>query len=263
MRARAMASVGMAAPVMTGLGAALCAWEVRRARSEACPFVDALPGSGPVGSALRGDVLRITWLGDSLAAGLGCDHLDDTPARLSARMLERPVEVRVLAVPGARTIDVLEQQLPLVTGRTDLVVLCVGANDVASCASRSTYARRVDEILARLAPTLVVMLTLPDMAMPDRMAEPLRSVAGARARWFEAARARVASRHPHVASVDIASRPPGLSRRAGRELLCADRFHPGPQGYRLWAERIAAACDALLSPEPAAAARPGAPNPIS
>ncbi len=247
MRARAMAPVGMAAPVLTGLGVAVCAWEARRARAEDCPFVEALPGTGAIGRGLRGDVLRVTWLGDSLAAGLGCEHVDDTPARLSARLLERPVEVRMLAVPGARTIDVLEHQLPLVTGRVDLVVLCVGANDVASPTSRATYARRVDEILRRLAPTPVVMLTLPDMSMPDRMAEPLRSVAGARARWFEAARARVAAHHPHVTSVDIASRPDGLTRKAGRALLCADRFHPGPSGYRLWAERIATAVDGLLS----------------
>jgi len=29
-------------------------------------------------------------------------------------------------------------------------------------------------------------------------------------------------------------------------MLCADRFHPGPEGYRVWAERIATACHAVL-----------------
>ena len=52
----------------------------------------------------------------------------------------------------------------------------------------------------------VVLLTLPDMAMADRMAQPLRSVAGLAARWFDAARAQVAAQHPHVVCVDIASR---------------------------------------------------------
>ena len=95
-----------------------------------------------------------------------------------------------------------------------------------------------------------MLLTLPDMAMPDRLAQPLRSLAGARARWFEAARAQVAARHAHVVSVDVASRPAGLSRRSGRLLLCADRFHPGPEGYRCWAERIATACGPLLESSP-------------
>jgi lysophospholipase L1-like esterase len=56
----------------------------------------------------------------------------------------------------------------------------------------------------------------------------------------------VAARHDHVVSVDIASRPRGVTRSAGRRMLCADRFHPGAEGYRVWAERIATACSDLL-----------------
>jgi lysophospholipase L1-like esterase len=29
-------------------------------------------------------------------------------------------------------------------------------------------------------------------------------------------------------------------------MLCADRFHPGAEGYRLWAERIANMCSDVL-----------------
>ncbi len=247
MRARALAPVGVAAPAISGLWA-LCAWEARRARSGHRPYPDALDGTARIAGALDGRPVRIAWVGDSLAAGLGCDDVADTPAHLSARLLERAVDVTVHAVPGAKASEVLEHQLPEVDPYTDLVVLCVGANDVANSCSRAAYAQQVDEILTALAPIPVVMLTLPDMAMPDRIAEPLRSLAGARARWFEAARAKVAARHDHVVSVDIASRPAGVTRRAGRRMLCADRFHPAAEGYRVWAERIANACHELLEP---------------
>ncbi len=244
MRARSIAPVGMAAAPAVW---AVCAWEARRARGGAKPFVEALPGSGLIGGGLGARPIRIAWLGDSLAAGLGCDHITDTPAHLTARLLERPVEVSMFAVPGARVIDVLGRQLPqLDLMVTDLVVICVGANDVASATPRARYAAQLDEVLTRLSPVPVVLLTLPDMAMADRLAQPLRSLAGAGARWFDVARARVASRHAHVVSVDIASRPPGLSRKAGRVMLCADRFHPGPEGYRVWAERIATVCHQIL-----------------
>ena len=249
MRARRIAPVGIAtAPAVTGLCWALCAWEARRARSGERPYVDPLPGSGLIGAGLGDRPVRITWLGDSLATGLGCDDVVDTPAHLMARMLERAVDLSVLAVPGARVAHVLEEQLPQVAPDTDLFVLCVGANDVASATPRARYTEQLDQVLDRLAPTPVVVLSLPDMAMADRMAQPLRSLAGARARWFEAARARVAAQHPHAVSVDIASRPAGVSRKAGRQLLCADRFHPGPQGYRMWAERIATASHQILQP---------------
>lgn len=247
MRARTIAPVGIAAaPAVTGLCWALCAWEARRARAGERPYVEALPGSGLVGDGLGGRPVRITWLGDSLATGLGCDDVIDTPAHLTARLLEQPVDVVMLAAPGARVAHVLVDQLPHVAADTDLVVLCVGANDVASATPRARYTQLLDEVLTRLAPTPVVLLSLPDMAMPDRIAQPLRSLAGARAQWFEAARSRIAAQHAHVVSVDIASRPPGVSRRTGRQLLCADRFHPGPQGYRVWADRIASACHQLL-----------------
>lgn len=248
MRARALAPVGVAAPAISGLWA-LCAWEARRARSGDRPYTEALDGTARIAAGLGGTPVRIAWIGDSLAAGLGCDDVADTPAHLAARLLERTVDVTVHAVPGAKSSQVLQDQVPLVDPYTDLVVLCVGANDVANSVSRSAYAKHVDQILTALAPVPVVMLSLPDMAMPDRLAEPLRSLAGARARWFEAARAKVAARHDHVMSVDIASRPAGLTRTAGRRMLSADRFHPGAEGYRVWAERIATACHELLEPQ--------------
>ncbi len=247
MRARTMTPVGIAAaPALTGLCWALCTWEARRARNGHRPFTEAPAGSGLVGHGLQGRPVRVTWLGDSLAAGLGCEDVVDTPAHLAARLLERPVEVTMLAVPGARAIDVLDKQLPQMPAQVDLVVVCVGANDVAGATPRARYAAQLDEILRTLAPTPVVLLTLPDMAMPDRLAQPLRSLAGAAAKWFESARASVAAMHPHVTSVDIASRPSGINRKAGRVMLCADRFHPGPEGYRVWAERIATASHQIL-----------------
>lgn len=253
MRPGTRASVGMAttmgaAPAVMGLFWAICSRQAQRARSGDRPYVDALPASGLIGAGLGGRPVRVAWLGDSLATGLGCDEVDDTPAHLVARLLERSVEVSMLAVPGARAGHVLEEQLPSIEGSTDLVVLCVGANDVAGSTSRRSYAETLDQILVGLSPIPTLVLSLPDMAMPDRMAQPLRFLAGVRAHWFERARARVTARHDHATSVDIASRPAGVSRREGRLMLCADRFHPGPEGYRIWAERIADAAHLLVDP---------------
>jgi lysophospholipase L1-like esterase len=39
-------------------------------------------------------------------------------------------------------------------------------------------------------------------------------------------------------------------------MLCADKFHPGPEGYRIWAERIADACHLALTPPDVAVVRP-------
>jgi lysophospholipase L1-like esterase len=248
--AATVAGIG-AAPALGGLCWALFAWQIRVAKRAPRPYIDALDADGLVGTVGQPGQrpLRVVWLGDSLAAGLGVDAVEDTPARLVSRMLERSIDLTVLAKPGATSGDVLEQQVPALAAiGADLVVLCVGANDVARLSSRSGYAQRLDEIVGATAPVPTVVLSLPDMAMPDRLAQPLRSLAGMRGRWFDAARARIVARHSHATSVDVSTRPPEISKRAGRAMLCADRFHPGPEAYRVWAERIADACHALLTP---------------
>ncbi|MEQ1788628.1 MAG: GDSL-type esterase/lipase family protein, partial [Acidimicrobiales bacterium] len=165
-----------AAPALGGLCWAVVAWEARRARSGPRPYEQAHPGDARIGPADQAPV-RIAWLGDSLAAGLGADVVDDTPAHLVARMLERAVDVTVLAVPGARAVHVLEEQVPALDDGVDLVVLCVGANDVASSTRRQQYAAELHEILEAVAPIPTVVLSLPDMAVADRMAQPLRLLA--------------------------------------------------------------------------------------
>ena len=232
----------------------LFAFQIHRAKTAPRPYVEALPADGLIGEL--GDAgepghppVRVVWVGDSLAAGLGVDVVDDTPAHLVARMLDRPVDLTVLAVPGHTSADVIEHQLPsLLVRDADLVILCVGANDVAQMKKRSRYRAQLDGILGAVAPTPTVMLSLPDMGMPDRLAQPLRFLAARRGRWFERARAKVVAGHPHAVSVDVATRPPEMSRKVGRAMLCADKFHPGPEAYRIWAERIAEGCRTVLNP---------------
>ncbi len=234
-----------AGPVLGGVTFALCAWQARRARNHPGVAPDVVTDSGLMGPTDE-PPLRVTWLGDSLAAGIGADHVDDTPASLVARFLDRSVDLRMLAVPGARSVDVLTEQVPDIAGDEDLVVVCVGSNDVASRTRRRDYARQLDTILRATEGSPTIVLSLPDITMADRIGQPLRWLAGLRARHFEAARARVSRRHDHVASVDIATRPPGITRSVGKEMLCADRFHPGPLVYRVWAERIAEVSHQLL-----------------
>lgn len=254
-RPAARAGLG-AAPALGGICWALVAWEARRARLAPRPYLDPHPGDALIGPP-GGAPVRIAWLGDSLAAGLGVDLVDDTPAHLVARMLGRTVDIKVLAASGARVAHVLRTQVPQLDRGVDLVVVCVGANDVASSTPRQRYAADLHQLLAAVAPIPTVVLSLPDMGVADRLAEPLRTLAGLRSRYFELARSRVAAAHPHVTSVDISSRPPGVSRSAARSMLCADRFHPGATGYRIWAERIAAECDRLLTQlDPAATGSP-------
>jgi lysophospholipase L1-like esterase len=232
----------------TAAVAAVCWIEARVARNgpQLCgtpPASDGRHGHGD------GAPLRILWLGDSLAVGVGVDEPHEVPAAQLAHHLAHPCDVQLRAVAGATTADVLDVQLAGIdTSTIDVVVVQVGANDVACMVGRRRFRTNYRRILAAVEGRPVVCVGIPDFAAAERLAEPLRSIAGARGRMLDAI-IRAESRAAGAAYVDISSRPAHLDRPATRALLSPDRYHPGPSGYSIWAVRIADSMRALaLSP---------------
>ena len=78
--------------------------------------------------------LRLAVLGDSSAAGLGCQRAEQTPGALLAGGLARELQRRVLldvqAVVGARARDLDTQVARALARGVDLTVIMIGANDV-------------------------------------------------------------------------------------------------------------------------------------
>ena len=194
---------------------------------------------GTVGTD-TGAPLRIVWLGDSTAAGVGASGPDHALPRLVAASVaaarHRPVALRSFAVSGARIADVLHQQVAQVPTDTDLVVIDVGSNDVTHLTSRGTFRSRYRQVLARLPPRArVVLLGVPDMGAPPRFLQPLRFLAGVRGGTLDAVIHHLAVAG-HDGYVDIAGRTGPSFRRLPRRFIAADHYHPTDAGYRLWAD---------------------------
>lgn len=197
---------------------------------------------GPLGSGARSP-LHIVWMGDSTVAGVGADHPAATLPHQVAARLEGPVHVSVLARSGARVADVLADQLPrldLLGRRPDLVMISIGANDVAGLTPGPRFSAGYEEMLSRLAGIPVTVLSIPDMGSALLLAEPLRSIAGMRARRLDGRIRAVVARHDQVDYIDIATRPAGVPRGAVGAFLAADRYHPNAAGYGVWATLITA-----------------------
>lgn len=197
---------------------------------------------GPVGSGAR-PPLHIVWIGDSTVAGVGADTREGTLPHQVAARLHGPVHVSVLARSGARVSDVLTEQLPRLHAldrRPDLVMVSVGANDVARLTPGPRFSAGYEEMLRRLHGIPVTVLSIPDMGSALLLAEPLRSIAGLRARRLDRRIRTVVARTDHVDYIDIATRPAGVPRRAVSAFLAADRYHPNAAGYGVWATLIAA-----------------------
>lgn len=184
--------------------------------------------------------LLLVMLGDSSAAGLGCDTAEEVPGVLLARGLaeetDRPVRLVTHAVVGAnsRVLDAqLDRALEASGGAApDAAVIIVGANDVTAKLSPSSSALRLGLVVERLRQlgSAVVVGTCPDLGAIRPIPQPLRSVARS---WSlllakeQRAAVLAAGGHP-VAVADLLS-PEFLTRPDA--LFSTDQFHPSAAGY--------------------------------
>lgn len=185
-----------------------------------------------------GAQLTYVVLGDSTAAGVGGDY-ERGIAVATARELGARQRVRMtnVAVSGARTRDVLRDQVPLVESlRADVVLLSVGANDVTHLTRIGAMRAGLREIVRRLRaanPAVKIVITgSPDMGSPPRIPRLLRGIASCRTkqvnRMFESE-----ARALGLLFAPIAERTGPLFRR-DRSLFDADMFHPNTRGYETW-----------------------------
>ncbi len=226
--------VAMPIAALTVLGA-----EVQLARlgpdlPDDTPFDhDGRIGTGP------GTPLRMVWLGDSTAAGVGASDADHAIPRQVALGLDRPVVLTGLAVSGDRVADVVDDQAGRLRDlRPDVVLVSVGANDAVHLTSRADFRRGYDELIAAVpAGTLIVLLGVPDMGAPPRYLQPLRGIAGFRGRQIDGVSQAVA-RDNGAVYVDIAGETGPTTRSDTSRYLAADRYHPSDEGYALWAAAV-------------------------
>lgn len=184
-----------------------------------------------------GAELMLAIIGDSTAAGLGCEQAEELPGVLLARGLAeetgRPVCLQTYAVVGA-TSKTLDEQVSgaLVDGAPDAVVILIGANDVTAKLSIGGSAARLGAAVARLRGhgSAVVVGTCPDLGAVRPIPQPLRSVVRSwslRLAQAQGTQVRVAGGHP-VALADLLS-PEFLTRPD--LFFSTDQFHPSAAGY--------------------------------
>ena len=181
--------------------------------------------------------LRVLVLGDSAAVGYGMDRAEQTPPAMLgmglAHVLDRPVEIRSLAVVGAKTIDVLDEQMPLIGDYApDVTVIVVGTNDITHQVPTRVSARQLAKITEDLiaAGSEVVVGTVPDLGTIRPIMQPLRAWARRLSREL-AHRQSVAVTAAGGRAVLMGSLLGDLFRDRYDDMFGVDRFHPSEAGY--------------------------------
>nr|WP_202434196.1 MULTISPECIES: SGNH/GDSL hydrolase family protein [unclassified Streptomyces] len=232
-------SVGLIGAATVGLVLAEVQLAKRRVGGGTAPVPPSADGRYGVAFAGPADPLRFVIMGDSTAAGQGVRRAGQTPGALLASGLaavaERPVDLRNVALPGARSDD-LERQVSLVladpTGLPDVCAIMIGANDVTHRIPATQSVRCLGTAVRRLrtAGAEVVVGTCPDLGTIEPVYQPLRWLARRVSRQLAAAQT--------IGAVEQGARTVSLGDLLGpefeanpRELFGPDNYHPSAEGY--------------------------------
>jgi len=183
-----------------------------------------------------GEPLVLAVLGDSSIAGVGADSPETTLTYGVAKvMAERyRVTLHALGVSGARLANVVTEQLPqLAEIDPDVVLVCVGTNDITHCTPMLEVRRQLRLLangLETVAPDAVKVVSgLPPAETSRAFRWPLRNVLGTWARAYT--RLYKAELEPRdITVLDIAK----VTRAAFHkrpEMFSDDWFHPSSTGY--------------------------------
>jgi len=192
--------------------------------------------------------VRFLVLGDSLAFGTGAARSEHTlGARLTGTLAQagEPVELQVVAVPGATSLGLAAQLRRAVDA--DVALLVIGANDlthqVPPAESAAALGAAVRELRGRGTEVLVV--PTPDLSSVAWVPPAFRAVVSG---ICDSLRARQTLAAEAAGGV-VAPVGPELSRRfaADPALFSSDRFHPSSAGYALVAEALAPHLLALVA----------------
>jgi len=195
--------------------------------SESRPVARAATPSAPA--------VQLAVLGDSLAFGAGAG---DTSGGFAFRVYRaiagaRPgSEITNAAIGGSTAADVLRLQVArLRERRFDVVILCVGGNDVVrdvpSAAFSRTYGRLVAAVRAAAPGAALVAVGVPDVSISPLFADHAAAIRKLAQADDRAARDAAVANGAHY--IDLFA----LTRRARETpgFLSQDRFHPSDEGH--------------------------------
>lgn len=229
---RARRALAVATSVVAGVVAAREVASIARLRGTADPGGRA-DHAATVGEGI-GQPLRLLLLGDSAVDGFGLTVAASLPRQVAARLsvaTGRRVDVRSVAVSGARTADVLQFQLPLAraAGRVDALVVGVGVNDALGRTDGGSLERDTAALadgLHRVAPgAATAFVACHDLSLAPGLGPVLRRVVGRRCRAVASRQRRV------VTAAGIPVVP--FDGPGDASLYGEDGLHPGADGVIL------------------------------
>jgi lysophospholipase L1-like esterase len=194
----------------------------------------------------QGPTLRLLFVGDSSAAGVGVDWQHEALAYQAAQMVAsasmRSVEWELVAKSGVTTREALGLMAAHAPGPADVLVSALGVNDVTAQHSAkrfvADYRALLDWVAQRTGARAAVVSGLPPLHVLPAAPQPLRWYLGQCAQRLNHALSDLVAHTSNTRFVSLAW--------AQASEMAADKFHPGKLQYRAWAQLVAVQILALV-----------------
>jgi lysophospholipase L1-like esterase len=196
------------------------------------------PREGAVGASSQRRV-RVLFVGDSSAAGVGAAHQSSAlalpTAQLLAERLKATVQWQLIAQSGVNTAQALQMVKRAVIRRADVLVSALGTNDVTSQQSTRkflvAYKALIEHAIGQLGIRSAVITGLPPLRILPAAPQPLRWYLGRYAARLDGALQRWCSATENLCylSLDWAAEP---------HAMAVDGYHPGEGQYTRWASLV-------------------------
>ena len=194
-------------------------------------------------------------LGDSSAAGVG---VSDQSEALSGQLTQRlrshfTVDWVLEAKTGRTTRQMFKRLVKMPAAQYDIAVTALGVNDITQRASRENWLEDTelmwDLLHSKFGVRQIYVSGIPQIGHFPLLPPVLRWILGRQGARYDAGLAQMVANRPECFHI-----PADLPLHG---LMSKDGFHPGPQVYAAWAERLA---DQILPHYAALQAKPAHPE---
>jgi len=184
-----------------------------------------------------GERLRVLYIGDSAAAGVGVAHLEDSlVGKLNARLsCHFSVKWQLHAKTGDSTKETISRLMQIAPEPCDIAIISLGVNEVTRATPIGVWWNNTARLIALLRTQFncqhVVYTCVPPIASFPALAPPLRWLLGWRASQLNIRLRKGLENLPYVCLVEPSN--DNISNK-----FADDGFHPNVSGYESWAEQV-------------------------
>lgn len=196
-----------------------------------------------VGKENGGKTLKYVALGDSLSAGVGSsDYTQTLPLILAQKLSQNskePVQIINLSQPGAKTSDLIQNQLDqALKENPNYVSLLIGINNIHDLWTVQRFSQDFDLIISQLKNTKgkIIVFNLPYLGSSKTVFFPFNLLLDYQTQQYNLAIAQICKNH-HLTYIDLYTQTKSAFA-TDQNLYAQDFFHPSNQGYLYWGQII-------------------------